>query len=47
MQNWLKNMHLMEFVPAQTMDDLFELSVSHYSEVRSYAQEVTTKILSR
>ena len=36
-----------ETLPQQAVKDVFELSVSHYSEVRSYAQDLLFKIGNR
>ena len=44
---WLKNYLTNETLPNQVVIDVFNLSVSHYSDVRSYAQELLFKIISR
>lgn len=40
---WLKNYIVNETVPKGLVHDLFELSTSLYSEVRSYSQDVVKK----
>ena len=44
---WLKNFLVQETLPMQVIKDVFELSVSHYSEVRSYAQDLLFKLVNR
>ena len=44
---WLKNFLVVETLPKEAIPNIFELSVSHYSEVRCYAQELLFKVVSR
>ena len=44
---WLKNFLVNETLPVQVLRDVYQLSVSHYSEVRSAAQELLFKIVNR
>ena len=42
---WLKNFITMKMLPKQLLLDVFDLSVSHYSDVRIVAQGVLSKLL--
>ena len=44
---WLKNFLVSETLPDQVIRDIFQLCISNYSEVRSYAQDLLFKILNR
>lgn len=44
---WLKNFLVLETLPEQTIFDIFTLSTSHYSEVRTFAQDLMVKLMSR
>ena len=44
---WLKNFLVDETLPRPIVHSIFQLSVSNYSEVRSYAQDLLMKIVSR
>ena len=44
---WLKNFLVSETLPVQIIKDVYQLSTSQYSEVRSSAQELLFKIVNR
>lgn len=44
---WIKNFLDIDKLPKQILQNVFTLSISHYGEVRSYAQDLLNKFLGR
>ena len=44
---WIKNFLDIDKLPKQILQNVFALSISHYGEVRSYAQDLLNKFLGR
>ena len=44
---WIKNFLDMDKLPRKILQNVFTLSISHYGEVRSYAQDLLNKLLGR
>ena len=44
---WIKNFLDIEKLPKKVLQNVFTLSISHYGEVRSYAQDLLNKFLGR
>ena len=44
---WIKNFLDMDKLPRKILQNVFSLSISHYGEVRSYAQDLLNKFLGR
>ena len=44
---WIKNFLDIDKLPRKILQNVFTLSTSHYGEVRSYAQDLLTKLLGR
>ena len=44
---WIKNFLDMDKLPRKILQNVFTMSISHYGEVRSYAQDLLNKLLER
>ena len=44
---WIKNFLDMDKLPRKVLQNVFTLSISHYGEVRTYAQDLLNKLLGR